>query len=158
MKIKRDNLRKIIREVITESRMNIKESEWQREVDRYGEVTLTKEWTKDGETLVKFYVTETDGSSYYGYGPGFSISAWTHFDTGLYQGHKWYWPNTGNHNLTFVQDDGPRKQYIHAAEPVAMREAEKFINFMKKKFPKAFMQRGPKEDFSGHDWVHDGYV
>jgi hypothetical protein len=154
VKIKRKNLRKIIKEVITESRMNIKESDWIRKEDYRGEVTLTKEWTKEGETLVKFYIKETDGSSYYGYGPGFSISAYTSLDTGLYQGHLWYWSTTGN----VFQEDGPRKQYIHESEQVAMREAEKFIKYMKATVPKAFMQTGPKEDMTGHDWVHDGYV
>ena len=41
--------------------MNVKESEWVRKEDYRGEVTLTKQWTMGDETLVKFYIEETQG-------------------------------------------------------------------------------------------------
>lgn len=154
MRVTKNQLKRIVKEVIMESRINVQESEWVRKEDYRGEVTLTKEWTKGGETLVKFYVKETSGSSYYGYGPGFSISAYTNLDTGLYQGHLWYWSANGR----AFQSDGPRKQFIHESEQVAMIEAEKFIKYMKSKAPEAFIRPGPSEDMMDHDWVHDGYV
>ena len=132
----------------------IRQTRWKLDHDWSMHETWKKEF-KDSEGRVTSYMhvnlyKETRTPRGYGWAVEF-----TDFGQSVEQGKFLYYGKKEIYQDTSLYWERSDDMFYETKEE-AMKASKKFISWLKKNRPKSFIYY--RQDFSGVDWVHDGYV